>query len=68
MESPLAGIRAGAVQELTGLLRGRHAGMALAARLALEQLSTSLVSKPVTDTVLAWDFPTRHDSDNRGSW
>ena len=39
MESRVAGIRAGAVQELTGLLRGRHAGMALAARLALEQLT-----------------------------
>ena len=39
IDSPLAGIRAGAVQELAGVLRGRHAGMALAARLALEQLS-----------------------------
>jgi Penicillin binding protein A dimerisation domain/Penicillin binding protein transpeptidase domain/Caspase domain len=39
IESPLAGIRSGAVQELTGLLRGRHAGMALAARMALEQLT-----------------------------
>ena len=39
IESPLAGIRAGAVQELAGVLRGRHAGMALAARLALEQLT-----------------------------
>ena len=39
IDSPLAGIRAGAVQELAGMLRGRHAGMALAARLALEQLT-----------------------------
>ena len=39
IDSPLAGIRAGAVQELAGVLRGRHAGMALAARLALEQLT-----------------------------
>jgi ABC-type multidrug transport system ATPase subunit len=39
MESPLAGIRGGAVQELTGILRGRHAGLALAARLALERLT-----------------------------
>ena len=39
MDSPLAGVRAGAVQELAAVLRGRHAGMALAARLALEQLT-----------------------------
>ena len=39
IDSPLAGIRAGAVQELAGVLRGRHAGMTLAARLALEQLT-----------------------------
>ena len=38
-ESSLAGIRAGAVQELAAVLRGSHAGMALAARLALEQLT-----------------------------
>jgi hypothetical protein len=40
MESPLAGIRGGAVQELAAVLRGSHAGMALAARLALEQLTS----------------------------
>ena len=39
IDSPLAGVRAGAVQELAAVLRGRHAGMALAARLALEQLT-----------------------------
>ncbi len=39
IESPLAGIRAGAVHELAGILRGSHAGMALAAQLALEQLA-----------------------------
>ena len=39
IDSPLAGVRAGAVQELTALLRGSHAGRALAARLALEQLT-----------------------------
>ena len=39
IDSPLAGVRAGAVQELAGVLRGSHAGMALAARLALEQLT-----------------------------
>lgn len=39
IESPLAGVRAGVVQELSRLLRGSHAGMALAARRALEQLA-----------------------------
>jgi outer membrane protein assembly factor BamB len=39
IDSPLAGIRAGAVQELAALLHGGHAGRALAARLALEQLT-----------------------------
>ncbi|HEV2254112.1 MAG TPA: PQQ-binding-like beta-propeller repeat protein [Streptosporangiaceae bacterium] len=39
IDSPLAGVRTGAVQELTALLRGGHAGRALAARLALEQLT-----------------------------
>ena len=39
IDSPLAGVRAGAVQELERVLRGSHAGMALAARLALEQLA-----------------------------
>ena len=39
IDSPLAGVRAGAVQELAAVLRGSHAGMALAARLALEQLT-----------------------------
>jgi Caspase domain len=39
IDSPLAAVRVGAVQELTSLLRGRHAGLALAARLALERLS-----------------------------
>jgi Caspase domain len=37
--SPLAGIRAGAVQELDRVLRGGHAGLALAARHALEDLT-----------------------------
>jgi Caspase domain len=39
IDSPLAGVRAGAVQELAHVLRGSHAGMALTARLALEKLS-----------------------------
>jgi hypothetical protein len=37
--SPFAAIRAAAVQELVRLLQGRHAGLALAARLALQQLT-----------------------------
>jgi hypothetical protein len=39
IDHPLAGIRAGAVGELARLLQGRHAGLALAARLALERLA-----------------------------
>ena len=38
IESPLAAVRAGAVPELERLLRSRHAGLALAARLALDRL------------------------------
>jgi hypothetical protein len=37
--SPFAAVRAAAVQELARLLQSRHAGLALAARLTLEQLS-----------------------------
>jgi Caspase domain len=39
IDSPLAGIRAGAVEELARLLSGRHQGLSLAARQALEALS-----------------------------
>jgi hypothetical protein len=39
IDSPLAAVRVGAVHELTRLLHGRHAGLALAARLALERLT-----------------------------
>lgn len=39
IDSPLAIVRAAAVQEVTRLLTGRHAGMALGARLALERLT-----------------------------
>jgi Caspase domain len=39
VDSPLAGVRAGVVQELARVLRGGHAGLVLAARLALEDLS-----------------------------
>jgi len=39
IDHPLAGVRAGAVQELTRLLPGRHAGQALAVRMALERLA-----------------------------
>jgi Caspase domain len=37
--SPFAGVRTGAVPELARLLRSRHAGLALAARLTLERLA-----------------------------
>jgi transposase-like protein len=39
IDSPLAGVRAGAVDELARLLSGRHQGLALAARRALETLT-----------------------------
>lgn len=39
IESRLASVRLGAVQELEPLLHGRHQGLALAARLTLEQLT-----------------------------
>jgi hypothetical protein len=38
-DSPFAGVRAGVVPELGRLLRSRHAGLALAARLTLERLA-----------------------------
>jgi hypothetical protein len=40
IDSSFVGVRAGAVNELARLLRGRHAGLALAGRLALERLSS----------------------------
>ena len=39
VDSPLAGVRAGAVTELARLAAGQHAGLALAARLALGRLA-----------------------------
>ena len=39
LDSPLAGVRAGAVSELARLVDGRHQGLALAARKALEDLT-----------------------------
>jgi DNA-binding beta-propeller fold protein YncE len=38
IDSPLTGVRVAAVQELARMLRGRHAGLVLAAQLTLEQL------------------------------
>ena len=40
IDSPLAGVRGGAVQELAAVLRGSHVGRALAARVALEKLTS----------------------------
>jgi Caspase domain len=39
IDSPFAAVRAAAVKELVRLLQGRHAGLALAARQALKQLT-----------------------------
>ncbi|MFB9239945.1 caspase domain-containing protein [Plantactinospora siamensis] len=38
IDNPIAGVRAGAIQELTRLYRGRHAGLSLAAANALQRL------------------------------
>jgi hypothetical protein len=38
VDHPLAGVRAGAVEELKRLIQTKHAGLALAAKLALERL------------------------------
>jgi hypothetical protein len=40
IDSPLAAVRAAAVQELARLMTARHAGVALAARLALERFTS----------------------------
>ncbi|MEV4471427.1 caspase family protein [Nonomuraea sp. NPDC049504] len=56
LEHPLAKVRSGAVEELERLLRGRHAGLALAARLALEQLvddDSRMVSQAATKALSA---------------
>jgi hypothetical protein len=62
IDSPLTGVRAGAVDELAHLLSGRHQGLALAARQALETLAdddsrtvmaaatAALADSPHTDT------------------
>jgi uncharacterized caspase-like protein len=39
LDHPIAGIRVGAVQELARLIHSRHAGLALAARFALQHLA-----------------------------
>ena len=52
IENPLASARAGAVKELEPLLRGKHQGLALAARLTLEKL-TSDDSRTVAAAAIA---------------
>jgi ABC-type branched-subunit amino acid transport system substrate-binding protein len=54
VDSPFAGVRAGAVQELQRLLLARHAGLALAARQALEHLTeddSRMVSAAATEAL-----------------
>ncbi len=46
--SPLTGVRTGAVNELHGLLVGRHVGVALAAHIALERLAQDDSRRVVT--------------------
>jgi Protein of unknown function (DUF3105)/Caspase domain len=54
IDSPFAGVRAGIVPELARLLRSRHAGLALAARQALERLTeddSRMVSAAATEAL-----------------
>jgi TM2 domain-containing membrane protein YozV len=54
IDNPIARVRIGAVEELTRLLHSRHAGTALAGRLALEQLvhdDSRSVSAAATDVL-----------------
>lgn len=54
IDNPIARVRIGAIEELTRLLHSRHAGTALAARLALEQLvhdDSRSVSAAATDVL-----------------
>lgn len=68
MESSFSSIRAGAVSELGRLLRGRHAGLALAARHGLEQL-TADDSRSVAASASAAlaTFPSQRGPDLTGS-
>jgi hypothetical protein len=62
VESRLASVRVGAVQELELLLHGRHQGLALAARLTLEQLTdddSRAVSAAATAALGTWEPPSR---------
>lgn len=80
LDHPLAGIRLGAVQELQKVLRGRHAGLSLAARQALEHMtdddSRSVASAaaaalhaaaPQPDPTPAAAIPERTPSDARAA-
>ena len=59
IDHPIGSIRAGAVQELARLAHGKHAGMALAAREALEHLATddSRTVASAAAAALAGDAP-----------
>ena len=57
MESPLPGVRGVAVQELAGMLRSRHAGIALAAQAALERLASDDVRAVATAAAAALGLP-----------
>ena len=60
IDHPMTGMRIGAVHELTRLLGSRHAGMALAARLALEHLvddDSRIVSAAATEALTAGPKP-----------
>ena len=68
VDSPFAGVRAGAVPELARLLRNRHAGLALAARLTLERLTqddSRATSAAATAALQAHAAATNHPSVGR---
>jgi hypothetical protein len=65
IDHPISGVRASAVQELQRLLESRHAGLALGARLALEQLvddDSRMVSAAATAALNAHVEPLASES------
>jgi hypothetical protein len=69
LESPLAGVRAGAVQELVRLVRGHHQGLALGARLALGRLTdddSRAVATAAADALAEVDVEADHEREPQG--
>ncbi len=66
IDSPFTAVRAGAVQETARLLRGRHAGLALAARLTLERLGNDDSRTVATAAAAALRTEARPTAADRG--